>query len=166
MEMVAAIASSPATGTDAHDADAARRRSGRVSKRPDLLVDQLGASAKRKRLTRDDENDAEAGAEDEDDEDDDDDEDDSSDDTDDDEEAKARKKRAAASRKATASKNGGATKSRAAKKPKRDGANGNEQTFPIRGNTKGRAKKAVRFSSAADAGGLFGKLMVGKIDLT
>jgi cohesin complex subunit SA-1/2 len=133
--------------------DAGRRKSGRVTKRPDLLADQLGIPAKRKRTNEDGEaeSDAESGAADDaehlDMEIDDEEEEEQGDD---DEEGKTRRR----AKKGAQGKQG---KPRAAKKPKVD-AGGNERSIPIRG-TKGRArpKKAVRFSSATDAGGLFGE---------
>jgi cohesin complex subunit SA-1/2 len=153
MDFQDAVASSPTAEHDEESA-AARRRSGRVSKKPDLLVDQLAVSAKRKRTAdgADAGSDVESGAADDDDDIDMDDESDESDGDDGDDEGNARRKRGKA-RKA------GSAKPRAAKKPKHD-ANGNEQSIPIRsskGSGKSRSKKAVRFSTAAEAGGLFGE---------
>ena len=131
---------------------ASRRRSGRVSRKPELLVDQIGASnaIKRKRASAagevDDADDAE-----EDDDDDEPDEDDQSDDPEDLDAAdgvppKPRRKRAKS----------GATARPRAKRPKQNGDAVNLVMRPAKSQrSKTRPKKAARFTDAANVGGLY-----------
>jgi cohesin complex subunit SA-1/2 len=134
------------TSNASSPAPAERRRSGRVTKKPQHLGDHLGVPAKRKRGAHEDVDDDDVEMRDEDsDEDDEDDEGEL-----DDEEVESRTRR---TRKATSG------KSRAIKKPKQNGEGVNLAIRSASGakSSKPRAKRAVRFSEAEAAGGLYGK---------
>ncbi|KAF2671792.1 STAG-domain-containing protein [Microthyrium microscopicum] len=141
--------SSQAGASPGPDNDANRRRSGRVSKKPALLVDQLGVSApKRKRVPSAAEANADVDGDVDMDQEVEEEEDDSPSEPDDsqDEDVKPARKKA---RKAA----GAGTK-------RKTNGNGVHHLAirPAKPRAKPRVKKAARFSSAADAGGLYAEV--------
>jgi cohesin complex subunit SA-1/2 len=133
------------TSNASSPAPAERRRSGRVTKKPQHLGDQLGVPAKRKRTADED-----LDGEDVEMQDDEEDEDDESDEEDpEDEDAGARRRRP---RKSTSG------NSRAIKKPKQNGEGVNLaiRSASATKSSKPRGKRAVRFSAVQAADGLYG----------
>jgi cohesin complex subunit SA-1/2 len=126
----------------------ARRRSGRVPKKPQHLSEHIGVPSKRKRGIDEPADDDDVEMLDSDEEDD----EESDEDEVDEEELKARRKRA---RKSTA------TKARAPKKAKENGEGASLAIRSVKGPkaSKPRGKRAVRFSAVESGTGLYGNIL-------